>query len=327
MNAFSIIRSGSLIAVVAILASAENAAAQASPYLDFNHPSVSVDLSVIEDSGYGAAANGRVPGSPLAQPYRQGRLLIPGARPPSSMLHVKPVGGPTAAVRKPAAVAKKKTRAPAKKKLSIAKITPTPTLAPAPAPAPMAPAAPPKPVIGKTKPAPKPVKVAAAPKKLKAPEAPQAPSAPPPPTVAKTPQVTAAETAGKAPMEAAPSSTQKTEQASVPPAGAGIEHGLAMQVIFANDATRLPSDAKNKLKALADKVKSQDNIRLQLMAYAGGDKLSASLARRLSLSRALSVRSYLIESGVRSTRIDVRALGNKTSTEPRNRVDLNITER
>ena len=66
---------------------------------------------------------------------------------------------------------------------------------------------------------------------------------------------------------------------------------------------------------------------MQLMAYAGGDGLSASKARRISLSRALAVRSYLIESGVRSTRIDVRALGNKTSTAPVNRVDVMVVER
>ena len=68
-------------------------------------------------------------------------------------------------------------------------------------------------------------------------------------------------------------------------------------------------------------------MRLQLMAYAGGQTLSSSQARRVSLSRALAIRSFLIENGVRSTRIDVRALGNKTSEEPLNRVDLNVSER
>jgi outer membrane protein OmpA-like peptidoglycan-associated protein len=47
----------------------------------------------------------------------------------------------------------------------------------------------------------------------------------------------------------------------------------------------------------------------------------------LSLSRALSVRSYLTEVGVRGNRIDVRALGNKVSDEPMNRVDVVVVER
>lgn len=63
------------------------------------------------------------------------------------------------------------------------------------------------------------------------------------------------------------------------------------------------------------------------MAYAAGDDLSSSKARRISLSRALSVRSYLIEKGVRSTRIDVRALGDKAEGEQKNRVDVNTIER
>ncbi len=62
------------------------------------------------------------------------------------------------------------------------------------------------------------------------------------------------------------------------------------------------------------------DLRVQLLAYAGGEALSSSKARRLSLSRALAVRSYLIENGLRSTRIDVRALGDKTTEEPVNRV-------
>jgi hypothetical protein len=45
------------------------------------------------------------------------------------------------------------------------------------------------------------------------------------------------------------------------------------------------------------------------------------------LSRALSVRAFLIKNGVRSTRIDVRALGNKATDEPLNRVDVMVVAR
>lgn len=66
---------------------------------------------------------------------------------------------------------------------------------------------------------------------------------------------------------------------------------------------------------------------MQLLAYAGGNELSASKARRLSLSRALAIRSYLIGKGLRSTRIDVRALGNKVPGGQPNRVDLKLIQR
>jgi hypothetical protein len=62
--------------------------------------------------------------------------------------------------------------------------------------------------------------------------------------------------------------------------------------------------------------------RLQLKAYAGGTAETLSSARRLSLSRALSVRSFLIEQGIRSTRIDVRALGRAEDSGPPERVDI-----
>ena len=313
MNAYATLRTGVLITAVTLLDPAGNAAAQESPYLDFNHPSVTVDLSVIDDSGYGAAAPGAA--APLSQSKR-GKLLLPGSRAPASMLHVPPVGGMASA---PSRIAVSKA-APVAKPKPVAKVAPAPAPAAAPTPvAAPAPAAPEKPKVAKAEPA--------APKKLEAPAPAAAKTAPPPPTVAAAPKVTPAEVVKKEPAKAAATQEKKTLEASLPPSKAVTEPGLALQVVFANDATRLPADAKSKLAALAEKVKSQDKIRLQLMAYAGGSNLSASLARRLSLSRALSVRSFLIENGIRSTRIDVRALGNKTSSEPLNRVDLNITER
>jgi len=94
--------------------------------------------------------------------------------------------------------------------------------------------------------------------------------------------------------------------------------------MFTGEDTRLPDDAKGMLDPLAAQAADNDDLRIQLRAYAGGDNVSASKARRLSLSRALAVRSYLIEQGVRSTRIDVRALGDKSDEEPINRVDIEV---
>jgi len=95
-----------------------------------------------------------------------------------------------------------------------------------------------------------------------------------------------------------------------------------MQIVFEPTASKLPDTAKARLETLAAQLRRQPALRMLLMAYAGGESFSSGKARRLSLSRALSVRSYLIENGVRSTRIDVRALGNKTTEEPLNRVDV-----
>ena len=115
--------------------------------------------------------------------------------------------------------------------------------------------------------------------------------------------------------------------ASLPSASGPLTDGDSMRIVFNQDSSKLPQDARNALKALSKRMQNQDGLRLQLLAYAGTADTSASAARRLSLSRALAVRSNLIENGVRSTRIDVRALGNKSSDEVTERVDITVVER
>ena len=92
--------------------------------------------------------------------------------------------------------------------------------------------------------------------------------------------------------------------------------------MFAPGASELSTKALKSLDKIAAKLNNNQAVRMQLMAYAGELKMTASKARRLSLSRALAVRTYLISKGIRGTRIDVRALGNKLSSGLPNRVDL-----
>jgi outer membrane protein OmpA-like peptidoglycan-associated protein len=83
----------------------------------------------------------------------------------------------------------------------------------------------------------------------------------------------------------------------------------------------LPTEAELALTKIAALVGNSDR-RVQLNAYAGGTPETVGAARRLSLSRALTVRAFLIEAGVRSTRIDVRALGLASDDAPLERVDI-----
>tara|TARA_A100001037_G_scaffold12867_2_gene12003 strand:- start:25082 stop:25381 length:300 start_codon:yes stop_codon:yes gene_type:complete len=94
-----------------------------------------------------------------------------------------------------------------------------------------------------------------------------------------------------------------------------------MRVDFLGATTRLTPDAERSLGSLAATMAESDG-RLQLKAYAGGTGETLSSSRRLSLSRALAVRSFLIEQGIRSTRIDVRALGRAEDSGPPERVDI-----
>jgi len=160
-------------------------------------------------------------------------------------------------------------------------------------------------------------------------EAPKKPATSgPPKAVAEIPAPVAAKVkAPKAPEKSIKKAATKKETASLPPPKATPTPGTALKVVFAATASKLPNPVKAKLNDLAAMMKKKEELRIQLLAYAGGKSLSSSKARRLSLSRALSVRSYLIGKGIRSTRIDVRALGNKTTEEPLNRVDVNVIKR
>ena len=106
-----------------------------------------------------------------------------------------------------------------------------------------------------------------------------------------------------------------------------INVGQALRIIFEQKEIKVPNDAKTELAKLAKQIIDKKELRIQLMAFAAMDGMSVSKARRKSLSRALSVRSFLMKNGLRSTRIDVRALGNKSTEMPLNRVDVNIAKR
>ena len=287
----------SLFAAVALVAGSLTLVSPAFAQSD----AITVDLSVLQDRG----------GSGMGARSQTG-LMIPPRSNPVSELHVSPQN--MLELKASRNKANGTLLAPKEHQIAVAKV-PKPEIkaeaapvAPAPQPAPLekvvkvtpspAPDSKPEPLEKVTKVAPEPV-----PAPVKANIAP-----PLPPTVA-----------------AAPEPTTPTEQAKTDPTT--IELGQAMQIEFEAAETKLPDSLKNSLRKIADGIHDKKDLRLQLMAYAGAEGLSASKARRLSLSRALSVRSFLIESGVRSTRIDVRALGNKTTETPLNRVDVNIAKR
>lgn len=243
---------------------------------------------------------------------------------------------------------------PPAKEPVMAKAEPEPQPEPQPAPEPTpvvieeAAPPPPPPVAEETPPPAPPTVVEEAPppppETAAVPEPPAPPTVaeeapPPPPETAAVPAPTVAEEAPPPPPEppavqqAEPEPPQPaeepapTEQAALTPPAQALEVGHAMQVVFEDTNAKLPASARAELIALAEQLKAQKDFRLQLQAFASDESLSAGKARRLSLSRALTVRSFLIENGIRSTRIDVRALGNKTTKQPVNRVDVNVVQR
>jgi outer membrane protein OmpA-like peptidoglycan-associated protein len=145
---------------------------------------------------------------------------------------------------------------------------------------------------------------------------PPAPASPPPRAAAPAPAPTAA------PPAAAPAPQAPSQVAALPPAD-----GRVGRIDFGSGAAELPATARETLDKAVAALRQDEGSRVQIVAYATGGDDSGSQARRLSLSRALAVRSYLIEQGVRSTRMDVRALGNRSSEGPADRVDIVLVRR
>lgn len=91
-------------------------------------------------------------------------------------------------------------------------------------------------------------------------------------------------------------------------------------MLFDAGSAILSPEASAELNALVSSIRDTTQ-RVQLKAHATTADNGAS-ARRLSLKRALASRAYLIDQGIESTRIDVRALGPANDGGPPDRVDL-----
>ncbi len=77
------------------------------------------------------------------------------------------------------------------------------------------------------------------------------------------------------------------------------------------------------LKGVVDELLANPDSSVQLMAFAKSDDRSKS--RRLSLSRALAARSYLLQHDIRNTRIQVRAMGDQATGGKPDRVDVTVS--
>jgi outer membrane protein OmpA-like peptidoglycan-associated protein len=124
-----------------------------------------------------------------------------------------------------------------------------------------------------------------------------------------------------------PTRTPKSHVASLPSIGQPLKASTSTRIGFSAGSAKLNSDASARLQDVSASLKKNGALRIQLLSYAGAKDGSASQARRLSLSRALAARSYLIKKGIHSTRIDVRALGNHSGNGPIDRIDILVTTR
>lgn len=161
-----------------------------------------------------------------------------------------------------------------------------PPPAPTPAPVPVArPATPPAlpPVVATPAPAPAPA------------AAPTPPPAPPRPVTAATPAPAPVATPAPPPVT---TTTVPARPATAPSGGA-----VAASVAFGSQSAELSDAAKADLDRVAKNINDRSLRQVELRAHTGSNDPES---RKVSLARALIVRSYLIDKGVKS-RIEIGA--------------------
>jgi len=97
-----------------------------------------------------------------------------------------------------------------------------------------------------------------------------------------------------------------------------------LTIAFGPDQSDLSAASDAAIQKLAHSAPNSDTTSFNVLAFAHGDPQDPSTARRLSLSRALAIRSALMAAGVPSTRVYVRALGDQGGKGPPDRADITV---
>ena len=203
----------------------------------------------------------------------------------------------------------------------------TPSPMPAPAPLPETPAstvtvapppAAPAPVpVTRAEPVPPP---APAPSVATTAPPPPAPSPPPvtatptpspPPVAAVTPAPPPVVAAPEPPPDPKAARPAPNEQRAAPPSSVAP----AVSVLFATNSAEISDLGKSDLDRVAKTISQQRMAAVELRAFAGGT--DPTDARKVALARALAVRSYLIDQGVKA-RIEVGAFAAAAAPAPAN---------
>ena len=100
------------------------------------------------------------------------------------------------------------------------------------------------------------------------------------------------------------------------------ESGCVGVVLFAPDSSVISFDAEKELEKIYRFLLKNPDVNLRLQSYASLIDETGHKARRLSLSRALAMRSYFVEKGIHSTRIELRPLGYKEDVSPLDKVEV-----
>ncbi len=123
--------------------------------------------------------------------------------------------------------------------------------------------------------------------------------------------------------EAPPPPAQIAPQVPAPEAPAPVTANL--RIPFGADQTDLSKEGSAALDSFLRAAYEAGAPAFTIVGYAAGKQDDPSVARRLSLARAMAARNSLMNNGVPSRRITLRALGSQAAGGPPDRVDVTST--
>jgi len=151
----------------------------------------------------------------------------------------------------------------------------------------------------------------------------------PPPSVlpAEAPPLVRLSPAGPepAPVQATPPAKPDVPVVAADAGGTPVPIKEGVRVTFDGGRSDLSPASAAGLRSFAEAAPKSGAASFNVLGFAAGAPEDPSTPRRLSLSRALAVRSVLMAEGIASTRIYVRALGGAPPDGPPDRVDVTVS--
>jgi len=95
---------------------------------------------------------------------------------------------------------------------------------------------------------------------------------------------------------------------------------------FLPSQSDIPFDDVSKIKDVVNTIKNDERKRLKIKSYASPIDDRSGSARRISLQRAIAIRSIMVENGIEGVRINVQAMGNTANSGAKDRADILVIE-
>ena len=101
-----------------------------------------------------------------------------------------------------------------------------------------------------------------------------------------------------------------------------------LEVFFNDNSANIIETELAKLIDFINKSQKKENLKLKITAYAKkNENGNNDKSRRLSLDRAINIRTVLLENGISAQNLIVKALGNINKKNTENKVDVEIVKK